>query len=547
MAEDKVAQEIIAEWGRLDSDAATTMSNYQSVADHFFRRENAITTTRTPGEDKTLPVIDPTGAIDLANMVSGMVAIIVPNGQFFFRLGSSDWRLSGQENVRATLNTCTEIMHSEMFKAGFVEQLAEWMYSQIGFGTGNLFAGWDKLEGNLMFKDWDVSNFRFTVDYKGRPNGCLIKWQYTAQQAYDKFKEQAGPDVIKAATDPKKQNDKFTFIWRCKQRQNRDTTKTDNRNYRFEEICVNEKEKIQVSEDGYQRFPYHICRWMLSSQSVWGEGQGTVALSADKDLQAQKRAYQLSVDMHNTPPYEYLANNVEGLPRIWPKAANPVMELNSIKAIDGRLSGDTARTIELIQDTRGIIHQCFFKRIFDALSDVTKRLTQLEIFELIKSGRQQLILPATRIYNEGLTPLLIDVFHFLLENGKFPPLPPELTTLKIDYLGALALALQEQQSDALQRFAQFSVMMEPVIPGFTKRTINVERAGRRMGTTFGMAESDFNTAEEQAAILQQEQQEKQAAQMAMAAATASKSYKDSKDAPQPGSPAESVMAGMGAK
>jgi len=269
------------------------------------------------------------------------------------------------------------------------------------------------------------------------------------------------------------------------------------------------------------------------------------ALSADKDLQAQKKAYQLSVDMHNRPPYEYLANNVEGLPKIYPGAANPVMEINSIKAIDGRLSGDTNRTLELIQDTRQILHDCFFKRIFDALSEGGDRMTRVEVIERINSGRQQLILPATRIYNEGLTPLLINVFHYLLEAGRFPPLPQELTTLKIDYLGALALALQAQQSDALQRFSQFAIQMEAVVPGFTKRTINIERAGKRMGTTFGMAETDFNSPEEQAAIIQQEQQEKQAQMAAMAAATASQSYKNASGAAEPGSPAEAMMAGAG--
>jgi hypothetical protein len=538
---DSIAQEIIDEWGRLDSDAATTMSNYQSIADHFFRRENAITTTRTPGEDKTLPVIDPTGAVDLDNMVSGMVAIIVPNGQFFFRLGSNDWRLNGMEHIRSFMNRCTEIMHNEMFSAGFVEQMAEWMYSMIGPGTGNMFCGWDKLEASLMFKDWDVANFRFTEDYKGRPNGCFIKWQYTAQQAYKKFGEKAGDSVIKAAKDPKKAQEKFTFIWRCRERENRDPVRTDSLNWRFEEKCVNEKDKVVVNEEGYKFFPYHICRWMLSSQSIWGEGQGAVALSADKDLQTQKREYIVSVNLHNKPPYEFIAANVEGVPRIYPGAANPVMELNSIRPLDQRMNGDTSRTLEMIQDSRQILHDCFFKRIFDALNEGGDRMTRVEVIERINSGRQQLILPATRIYNEGLTPMLINVFHYLLDAGRFPPLPPELTTLKIDYLGQLALALQEQQSDALQRFSQFAVQMEAVVPGFTQQMLNVSRAGRRIGTTFGMNELDFNTAEEEAAILQQRAQQKQAEQMVLMAQTASGAYKDASGKAEPGSPAAQLM------
>jgi hypothetical protein len=544
---DLTAQEIIAEWGRLDGDAATTMSLYQSIADHFMQRENAITKTTTPGEDKSLPVIDPIGRVYLDEMTAGLSSIFIPNGQFFFRLSSSDNRLSKNESVRSFLNTCTEIMHSEMFQAGFVREFNEYLTSMVAFGTGNLFCGWDKNDLELYYKDWDVANYRFSVDYKDRPNKCLIRWTYTALQAYELFGENAGPSILSAVKEPKKAQEKFVFIWRCQKRKNRDNTKADVLNYPWEEIVVSEKDKVVVSETGYQRFPYHICRWMLSSQSIWGEGQGGVALSCDKDLQTQKREYVISVNLHNRPAYEYLANNLEGEPRIYPGAANPVMELNSIKAIDQRMSGDTSRTLELIQDTRNILAKCFFVSVFNPMEGLTgDRRTRLEISLRERIGFTRLILPCTRIYDEGLTPNIVNTFHILLENGRFPPVPPELKTLKIDFLGRLALALQEQQSDALQRYSEFSLAMEPVIPGFTEQIINVRRAGKRMATTFGVNEADFNTEEEEAAILQRRAQEKQQMMMMQAAQAAGGTYKDASGKPEEGSPAAAMMEAQNA-
>ncbi|MDD5458389.1 MAG: portal protein [Phycisphaerae bacterium] len=544
MPDDKIAQEIIAEWGRIDSDSSNTMALYQSVADHFFQRENAIISTRTPGEDKSLPVLDPTGRKDLEKMAAGMSAVIIPNGQFFFRLAPEDTGLGNRDDVRAFLNICTQIMHSEMFKANFVQEFNEYLMSLIGFGTGNLFCGWDKNEVELYFKDWDIANYRFGTDYKDRPNRCLIRWNYTAEQAYEVFGDKAGKDVIAAAKDPKKAQEKFAFIWRCRKRKNRDTTKSNSLNYRYEEIVINEKEKAVVSEEGHQRFPYHICRWMLSSQSIWGHGQGTLALSADKELQRQKHALLFCADMHNTPPY-IKTPDFEGTPKIYPGAANNGMNLDCLKPLDAALRGNFPITTEIIHDTREVIHDCFYMKVFGPLDEAGDRMTRIEVIERVQAGYMQLILPCTRIYNEGLTPIIIDVFHHLLENGKFPPLPPELQTLKIDYLGRLALALQEQQADALQRFAQFSLQMEPVVPNFTADNINVDRAGRRMATVFGVNEGDLNTIEERDAIRQKRAQTEQQQQMMMAAQAASKSYKDSSGAAEKDSPAEALMAQVG--
>ena len=108
---------------------------------------------------------------------------------------------------------------------------------------------------SLNFKDWDVSNFRFGVDARGYPVWCLIRWQYTAEQAIRVFGNMAGPEVIDAANDPKRAQNKFWFLWRIRPRQNRNLRYRDVLNYRYENICVNEKEKCVVEEGGYREFP----------------------------------------------------------------------------------------------------------------------------------------------------------------------------------------------------------------------------------------------------------------------------------------------------
>lgn len=542
---DTIAVDIIQEWQREETDSGVMMSLYQQVADHFMQRESSITVQRTPGEDKSLPIIDPTGRVAFQKMCAGLSAVIFPSGEYFCRLAPESQAEFNSRTI-GYLNHVTEIFHTEIFKSScnFILEINETITSWAGFGTCCIYSEWNSDLLSLNFKDWDVSNFRFGVDARGFPNRCLIRWQYTAQQAYSLFGENAGPQVISAANDVKRSQDKFWFIWRIRPRTERNMKYSDRLNYAYEKICINEKEKIVVEVGGYREFPYHLARWLTSSSEKWGYGQGVYGLSADKELQQQKKQFLLCADLANNPPRQ-THSSFEGPPEVYPGANNIVTEMDSIKALDSNLRGNfpiTKETLELIkQDLRNI----FYDKVFAPLDELTgDRRTRLEIAERIKAGYQQIVLPATRFYNECLTPLVERCVMLLLRNYRIPPPPPELRGFKVEYLGRLALALKEQHADALQRYVEFAALMEQVAPNFTVDTINIDRAGRNMATTFGVSEADLNTPEERDEIRQQRQQEQQQMQLMMAAQAAGKAIKDTSQKPEDGSPAQQLLQGV---
>jgi len=542
---DNSANEIIREWQREEADSGVTMSLYQQVADHFFQRESSITVQRTPGEDKSLPIIDPTGRLAFQKMCAGLSAVMFPSGQYFCRLETESASDFNAESI-SYLNRVTEILHTELFKpsCNFILEVNETIMSWAGFGTGNIYSEWNNDLLSLNFKDWDVSNFRFGIDARGMPNRCLIHWQYTAEQAVSLFRENAGPQVIEAANDPKRSQEKFWFIWRIRPRANRNLAYDDRLNYRYEKKCVNEKERIVVEEGGYREFPYHICRWLTTSGERWGYGQGVYGLSADKELQQQKRSLQLCGDLANNPPRQTLYS-FDGTPKVYPGANNIVNEINSIQALDRNLQGNFPITKDILEMTKTDLRNIFFDKVFAPLDELTgDRRTRLEIAERIKSGYRQLILPVTRFYNECLTPLIERSVMLLLRNYRIPQPPQQLRGFKVEYLGQLALALKEQHADALQRFAEFAMAMETAVPNFTVDTINLDRAGRNMATTFGVSESDLNSPEERDALRKKRQQDLDQQKMMMAAQAAGKAIKDTSQAPEPGSPAQQVLQGV---
>ena len=539
---DEKAVEIIRQWQQEESASGRTMSLYQQVANHFFQRENNITSKRAPSEDKSLPIIDPTGRIAFQKMCAGLSAVMFPAGQYFCQLAPETQAEFNPRSI-SYLNHATEILHTELFKpsCNFILEINEAITSWAGFGTCNIFSEWSTRLLSLNFKDWDVANFRFGVDARGYPDRCWIRWQYTAQQAVQLFKEKAGEEVTKAASDIKKSQDKFWFIWRIQPRQDRDFRFDDRGNFPYEKTCVNETVKIRVEEGGFREFPNHIARWLTASAEKWGYGQGVYALSADKELQQQKRALMLCADLNNNPPRETLST-FDGSPKVYPGANNIVNDANTIRALDQNLNGNFPISKDMLEMTKQDLRNIFYDRVFAPLDELTgDRRTRLEIAERIKAGYQQVVLPATRFYNECLTPLVERSVKLLLRNHRIPPPPPELKGFKVEYLGRLSLALKEQHADALQRYVEFATLMEQVSPNFTTDTINVDRAGRNMATTFGVNEADLNTPQERDAIRQERKQRELEQQAMMAAQAAGSAYKDASTAPQEGSPAQQLM------
>ena len=62
-----------------EAKASNFRNLYQQVADLILPRENQITGQRTPGEDKSLLIRDPTALMDLDDMVSGFVNVLAGN------------------------------------------------------------------------------------------------------------------------------------------------------------------------------------------------------------------------------------------------------------------------------------------------------------------------------------------------------------------------------------------------------------------------------------------------------------------------------------
>ena len=122
--------------------------------------------------------------------------------------------------------------------------------------------------------------------------------------------------------------------------------------------------------------------------------------------------------------------------------------------------------------------------------------------------------------------------------------PPELQgeDFKVEYIGALSLALQSAEVEAAQQWIGVVAEIEQIEPG-SKDHINFGKTIRRMGRTFGVNEEDIATLEEVKA--KQEKRAKAIAEQKQLEAmqVAGQAYGNTTGAPEEGSAAGALMNG----
>ncbi len=546
---DERAVEVIKEQEREEQDASNFRNLYQEVADHMLPRENQIIGVRTPGEDKSKQILDPTAMLDLQDMVSGLSAAFFPPGELAFGLTVKNREISNMDVVKRYLALATQITHDELFASNFMLQLNETLSSLIGFGTGCLFSEWNL---GLNFKDWDISFYTIKQNSAGLVDTVIIKYPLTARQAVQEFGlDNVGEKISLAFKNPETISKKFDFIHRVGPRMKRNKTLTDSLNMPLESIYVAVQEQMVIkgidpkgidNEGGFEELPYAVPRWKKSSNEKYGRGQGTVALSVSKELQQMHNDFVECGNKWNNPPREILDIAVEGKVDVRPGADNRVTQMNSIKALDDGVRGNFPITREMLELLQGIIHRIFFKDVFAPLAELTgDRRTTLEIRERVKQAAKKLGAPLYRLQSELLTPNITRNVLLLIRNGVIPQPPAELQGqgFGIEYISELALAMRDQQARAFVQFADLVSALDPIFPG-AKDIVNIDRALPDIGFAFGLKVEHLSTQEEIEKIRRvraeqlAEQQAKELAQMAV------QGYGQTTKAPESGSLAEIV-------
>jgi hypothetical protein len=486
-------------------------------------------------------VFDTTAITESQNMASGLSQNLVPPGQRFFALKASNRDIREIDSVKSYMSKATEIAHDHLFGSNFMLQLVETLRSLVVFGTGNLFSEFDSKIVGLNFKDYAIGTYQIMENAQGRVDTMILKFPLTARQASQEF-ENPGKSVTEAMADADSNEKEFWFIHVVRPRAVRNLNFTDNLNMAFESVFVSIKDQEVIDEGGFDEFPYQAPRWLKSSTEKYGRGIGTELLPHTRGLNQTKADYNEVANKWARPPKEVLST-FEGEVNCNPDALNHVETMGSIAAIQGDARGSFPVTKDYLEGERQITKDAYFSSAFAPITGLSgDRRNTLEIRQRVLESFKKIGSPIGRIESELFTPTIERVIVLLQRNGMIPPPPPELEgeSFKVEYVGALSLALQSGEVEASQQWIGLISEIDAIEPT-AKDNINFDSSVRRMGRTFGVNEEDIATIEERdekRAIRAQQLQDQKIMEAATAAGQANQGLAV---APQEGSPAEALM------
>jgi hypothetical protein len=514
---------------------------WQETSELMFPRESNISQYHQRGAEQTKEVYDTTAVTDSKEMGDGLLSAIIPAGEYFFKWNVSKDNIGGQlDDYDDYLMRATDKQHRSLFSSNFMSQMSETMRSLICFGTGNIFSEWSIKAGGLNFKDYDIALYLMLMNSEGVIDTMMIKFPFTARQAVQEWGDKVGKKIQEAYDDPKKRESIFPILHIVRPRAERNPAYSeDPMNMPWESVYIDVKNKHLIDEGGFPEFPYHPCRWMVTTGEIFGRGIGTQILPQVRLINKINCDLVECGNKHNDPPKEVL-ESFEGEVQVFAGACNYVQEIGTIVPIQG-VQGNFPISKDILEMKEEIVHKAFYKNVFNPITDLKgDRRTTVEIRERKLEGLRRVGQPVGRIQTELLEPMLRRTLMLLIRNGEIPRPPLGLETIEIEYLGLMANALSSGQAVAFQKALAIGIEMKESIPSILDN-INIDEGFRNLCRQLGVRAEDINSIEDRDAIRAARQAELQKQQLMEAAQLAAQGYSQTTAAPEEGSAAGALM------
>lgn len=252
---DKKAKERIDEYKRLVGKQSNSRSLWQRTGDRMWPYVQ-IDSEYTIGADRTRDIQDTTPMLDMLDMVSGFLQVLIPSGQTFFEIKVSE-EFSRNDRIQRYLSYLTEASHVKIFASNFMIKMAKVLISMITFGPGCIFTEWRREKGGLNYKTSNIGSYVIIEDDSENIIGSIHKFKLTAQQAYKLYGDNAGPKIIKAMEKTETMQEEFWFLYRVMPREsiNSRLSRQFNLNMEYDASVIQIKDEHTVEEGGFPENP----------------------------------------------------------------------------------------------------------------------------------------------------------------------------------------------------------------------------------------------------------------------------------------------------
>lgn len=442
-------EKIIKNLANLKSSRGDFDTMYQELHNRFYVESSNIIEERSKGS-RLHALLDST-ALDCADVAaSGLANYLTPNTAKWLYLEHQDRNLRDDKEIKQWMQDASDEVLSVLAGSNFYDQMPLFYKASVVYGTAVMFCEQDEEDG-VRFYTIPIKNTYIVEDARERPCEFYLIFEYTAEEAWSRFKEAVSDEIKEALKSGKNEDKKYKFICYIGKRLERDDKKMDKNNMPIRMAWVDEKTKAIVKEDGFHSMPCVAHRFYKRPQIVYGYSPAMKAMPYTRMMNAMSDTMLRSA-MKQTDPAIMLPHDAFlGTPNFNPRAIN-YYQRGKLNPKDEILPvgnfGHPNIGVETLEYYKKQIRDIMFYTTFQAFSELTKQMTVPEVMERI-SEKMTVLGPAVgRFMNDVLQPLIEKVVMILYNAGKLPPMPEGLMqnpSFEVKFVGRLVQSQRQSE------------------------------------------------------------------------------------------------------
>ena len=487
------------------------------------------------GQLRTTDLYDSTAVMSAYRMTSGIFTYLMPVGAKWFEFVAQAYEMNQDKKMQEWMSIATALTHKEIWRSNFQREMFVTIRSMIVFGTGVISV--KKVGKEIVFTSHHIGHMFFDDNSKGEIDTVYRQIFYTVRQAVQEFGKSKLSKTVLKALNAGKLNDKHEYVHVCAPNADFDKSRIGSNVKRVKSIYICIPDKQIVKEGGFDELPYLVARFSMVPGEIMGRGPSIEYLPEIKMLNRMKRTFIESAEKACNPPLIAEDDGVVGQPVT---SAQGMIYIRSGAMVPTPLQTGTnvGLNAELILQQQEMVKEGFFYNDFQALAQHVN-MTATEVVERVEEKIVHIAPAITSLQKEIFSPLITRVLNLLIGTKRVPE-PPTSFDYDIVYLGRLALAMSNIQTNAIEAtlakwapYAQMAPVLDNVEFDYSFRTSWLNAGAPAEGLK---DEDKMNEEREEIKQLQM------ADAQAQIADTASKAFRNVAKAAEPGSPAEAMVA-----
>lgn len=463
---DDLVKQIEARYSRAKAGRASAEGVFQRIRDLCYPSGDPFQSRETPGSSNRSQVYDNTAEQAADLLAAALIGSLVNPALDWFGLRAQDGALNDRDDVKrylAQVQTAIRMV-TDSPDSRFLLEMHEAILDLVHYGSGVLFIG-ERVGRLPQFDARPLSECVLLEGPDGLVDTVFREWEWTAAQAYAEWGEKCGPKVVKAATDPKHQEDRFRFLHAVMPRREApDHRKAARASLPIASYHISLTDRHLIDEGGYHEMPYVCPRWSKRAGETYGRGPGHRALPDVAVLQEISKDLMDAVELSLFPPLVVDDDGVLGEIRQHSRGLN-------FARGDAMRRGDPIRRMEIagipqlgeayLQDMRDRVTRAYYNHLLQI--DQDPRMTATQVLELSERTMQALSSVYGRLQSELLGPMIDRIFGILVRKpGVLPPPPPALQgrPLKAEFISP---AVRQQRLAEVRAISQSMDVLAPLV------------------------------------------------------------------------------------